>query len=149
MICPMCAAEVPVHEAACRSCGAGLVEYATLWYLPDHLFNEGVTCLNRDHLADAATWFAQACGLRPHDVEARRAWAYACHLQGRNEEAATILLDAMDIAPSPDLDEQYAHVISALEAPVTAHTVREAPFPVTVRRFLRAKAPRAARKRRH
>jgi hypothetical protein len=116
MICPVCATAVPVQERHCPACRVGLAEYAAVWYLPDQLFNEGVVHLRRGDAAAAATLFAQVCWFRPDDVAARRAWAHACSLLGRHEEAALLLGEAMDAAPSPDLEQQYAEALAALDA---------------------------------
>lgn len=116
MICPVCATAVPVQERDCPSCRAGLAEYAAVWYLPDQLFNEGVVHLRRGDAAAAATLFAQVCWFRPDDVAARRAWAHACSVLGRHEEAALLLGEVMERAPGPDVEEQYAEALAALDA---------------------------------
>lgn len=115
MICPLCAARVGVQQTHCPSCGVGLIEYAAVWYLPDQLFNDGVTALRRDQYVEAAARFAQVCRLRAHDDTARRAWAHACTHLGRYDEAAGILLDIEQVAASPETDGQYALVLAALE----------------------------------
>lgn len=117
MICPLCAASVGVQQTHCPSCGAGLTEYAAVWYLPDQLFNEGVAALRRNQYVEAANRFAQVCHFRAHDDIARRAWAHACTRLGRYEEAATILLDVEEVAADPETDEQYALALAALEGP--------------------------------
>lgn len=113
MICPVCATTVPVQDRDCPACRVGLAEYAAIWYLPDQLFNEGVVQLRRGDATAAATLFAQVCWFRPDDVDARRAWAHACSMLGRHEEAVLILGDAMERAPNPDVEEQYAEALAA------------------------------------
>ncbi|MDX5398109.1 MAG: hypothetical protein LPK92_00040 [Actinomycetes bacterium] len=112
----MCATAVPVQERDCPGCHTGLAEYAAVWYLPDQLFNEGVVHLRRGDAAAAATLFAQVCWFRPDDVAARRAWAHACSVLGRHEEAALLLGEVMERAPGPDVEEQYAEALAALDA---------------------------------
>lgn len=147
MICPMCAVTVPVCDTDCPSCGARLGEYAAVWYLPDRWFNEGIVRLERDDPVGAASRFAQVCGLRPDDIEAKQAWALACRRSGRLEEAAGLLLDVLEARPSPETDQEYAEVMALLTAPPAAAPTGPRTR-VTSVRVVRVKQSRAARRKR-
>lgn len=146
MICPLCATTVPLQQRDCPACGVALAEYAAVWYLPDQLFNEGVVDLRRGDYGRAATHFARVCWFRADDVAAHRAWAHACTQLGRHDEAAGILLDAMRLAPSPDLDEQYAEALAASDREGTAgQVIKSKP---AARANIRRKKSRSSRRRR-
>lgn len=152
MLCPMCAATVPVQRKECDACGVVLTEYAAVWYLPDLLYNEGVAALGGSRYAEAATLFAQVCGLRD-DLDARRAWAHACSELGRHEEAVGILYDGLHKLDCPELEEQYARALLALRgeqkgpSPGGPQPVGTEPRGPVRPGAVRAKTSRSSRKR--
>jgi tetratricopeptide (TPR) repeat protein len=123
MMCPLCAAQVEVEATECPSCQAPLREYAAVYYHGDAMFNDALRRLKRGQPAEAAALAARVCGMRPRDVEALTLWAEACLARGDTEEAVRVLIDAIEVAPSPELEARYAEALEALEeatSPTTA-----------------------------
>lgn len=102
MICPLCARVVPVQERDCPSCGAGLTQFAAVWYFPDLLFNEGVAALQAGQPELAASRFAQVCRLRPDDVPAREALAQVQQRLQAERAAATATATATVTPPKQE-----------------------------------------------
>ncbi len=115
MICPMCAATVETQAEACPSCATGLVEYATVAYLPHWLVNKALTRLRRDQWAEAATLFAQASLFLESDPEVYRGWAHALVQTGRLEEALDVISHAAELGDRP-AQAEYDEILALIAA---------------------------------
>jgi len=154
MNCPLCAQTVPMQQPDCPSCGAGLAEYAAVYYFPDQLFNDGVVALSRGQYALAATQFAAVCGLRSDDGAALQALGHALTHLGRQAEAPRALPDAVQPSPSLDWNEQHArpNMASGSERVVGPAVEPEVPAPQQTPPTVRwgrahVKSSRASRRR--
>ena len=131
MICPLCATRVPVEAETCPNCGTGLVEFATVAYLPAWLHNKALTALRRDQWGEAATLFAQAALLAPNDVDLLRGWAHALVQSGHAEEALETISQALDQG-GPEVQEQYEEILALFAEPEPSVEPVETTAPVPV-----------------
>ena len=149
MICPLCAADVPVQARDCPACRTCLSEYAEVWYYPDAVFNEGVTALGREHYETAASLFAEVCPWRPSDTQAHLARATACSALGRHEEAVGVLVDAQyNGCGGRELDELCAREMAILDGPPQVEESAQPAVPAPATRTNIRKTTRAGRRRR-
>jgi predicted Zn-dependent protease len=99
-----------------------LRDYAQVHYQPDAQFNEALRRLRRGQYAEAGALLAAVRAARPQDAEALILWAQAAHARSDDAEAVRILLDALELAPTPEVEAHYAAALAGLEAGAGAPT---------------------------
>lgn len=129
MICPLCSVELESDTVKCPACGADLTEFICACYQPDLLFNDALTCIEREKYGDACSLLCRAFAMRPDDPELLLLWARSEYLAGNKKRAVELMADLTEIDASPEYMALFDELVAEYDREQVSSTDDEKPEP--------------------